>query len=276
MKDLRTRPSKGFTLIELLVVIAIIAILAAILFPVFARAREKARQTSCLNNLKQLGTGLYTYLGDYDETYPMARMSDGKPPSNDWGNYHCSSWNWKRALFSGYVKTTDVFVCPSNDYVWGHTGGTCGDFQTGGDESNKHYKPNGNKEGPLMPISYGLNGAAFHEGIPTTWGDQNRGREMAELTDPAGLIFVGESRNMHPDLYPGWAVHEIEPGKAMLNTHNNGSNFLFADTHAKWMKLAATMTPNEMWTNPTDKRGGNIMTQAQFTSLARQIPKDAK
>src|SRR5678816_1355375 len=68
MRDIRTR--KGFTLIELLVVIAIIAILAAILFPVFARAREKGRQASCMSNLKQLGMALVQYSQDYDETHP--------------------------------------------------------------------------------------------------------------------------------------------------------------------------------------------------------------
>lgn len=70
---------KGFTLIELLVVIAIIAILAAILFPVFAKAREKARQTSCLSNCKQLGLGLYMYTQDYDEMLPFNFVSDGYP-----------------------------------------------------------------------------------------------------------------------------------------------------------------------------------------------------
>ncbi|HEY3298451.1 MAG TPA: prepilin-type N-terminal cleavage/methylation domain-containing protein, partial [Armatimonadota bacterium] len=67
-----TKRNSGFTLIELLVVIAIIAILAAILFPVFAQAREKARSASCLSNEKQIGLGLMMYMQDYDETYPMA------------------------------------------------------------------------------------------------------------------------------------------------------------------------------------------------------------
>ncbi|MEI6501687.1 MAG: DUF1559 domain-containing protein [Armatimonadota bacterium] len=89
---------KGFTLIELLVVIAIIAILAAILFPVFAKAREKARQTSCLNNVKQLSVGAMMYGQDYDETV----MPSWVASPGDW-----------RLLMAPYVKNTQIFVCPS-------------------------------------------------------------------------------------------------------------------------------------------------------------------
>src|SRR5262245_40148306 len=96
----------GFTLIELLVVIAIIAILAAILFPVFAQARDKARGTSCLSNLKQIGTGLYLYLQDYDETYPLNRFDIHGPDCKPLG------YTWKDAV-SPYVKSGDVWVCPS-------------------------------------------------------------------------------------------------------------------------------------------------------------------
>src|SRR5262249_53331200 len=74
-----SRRPHGFTLIELLVVIAIIAILAAVLFPVFAKAREKARQTSCLNNVKQIATAVHLYVGDWDDTFPATRALSGDP-----------------------------------------------------------------------------------------------------------------------------------------------------------------------------------------------------
>src|ERR1700710_3138757 len=91
---------KAFTLIELLVVIAIIAILASILFPVFARARENARRASCQSNLKQLGLGFMQYTQDYDETYPT---------SNN-GHY---PWGWAGDIYP-YVKSGQVYGCPSD------------------------------------------------------------------------------------------------------------------------------------------------------------------
>src|SRR5262245_52449406 len=93
------RPQRAFTLIELLVVIAIIAILAAILFPVFAQARDKARQAVCLSNCKQLGTSINMYTQDFDETFPQGYHG---PSKNSWGK-----------VTVPYVKNMDIFTCPS-------------------------------------------------------------------------------------------------------------------------------------------------------------------
>jgi prepilin-type N-terminal cleavage/methylation domain-containing protein/prepilin-type processing-associated H-X9-DG protein len=93
--------ASGFTLIELLVVIAIIAILAAILFPVFAQAREKARQASCLSNTKQIGMGIYQYIQDFDETLPMGGVQAGT-----------INTRWPKDIYT-YIKSVGVFICPS-------------------------------------------------------------------------------------------------------------------------------------------------------------------
>src|SRR5206468_4341855 len=100
---------RGFTLIELLVVIAIIAILAAILFPVFAQARERARMSVCLSNTRQIGTGLMMYVQDYDETFPYIRFHGNGAKQGTF------TYIWKNAI-RPYVKSLDVFACPSNPY----------------------------------------------------------------------------------------------------------------------------------------------------------------
>ena len=107
MQQRRPSPRLGFTLIELLVVIAIIAILAAILFPVFAQARAKARQTACLSNTKQMGTAINMYIQDYDEMIPPRAIRDVTTGNTVEG------LSWRRLIYP-YVKSADVFTCPSN------------------------------------------------------------------------------------------------------------------------------------------------------------------
>ena len=108
---MRRRGKSAFTLIELLVAIAVIAILAVFLFPAFALAREKARQSACLSNFKQIGTAVMMYLQDWDEVYPTCRLPMFP------GGYGCASGfiSWKHAV-QPYVKNTGVYRCPSNPY----------------------------------------------------------------------------------------------------------------------------------------------------------------
>jgi prepilin-type N-terminal cleavage/methylation domain-containing protein/prepilin-type processing-associated H-X9-DG protein len=102
----------GFTLIELLVVVAIISILAAILFPVFARARENARRASCLSNMKQMGLGFMMYVQDYDDSYPFyQRTGDGSAPEG--GYWYTTTWYWMNEIYP-YVKNIQIFRCPSS------------------------------------------------------------------------------------------------------------------------------------------------------------------
>ncbi|MEI6501936.1 MAG: DUF1559 domain-containing protein [Armatimonadota bacterium] len=203
----------GFTLIELLVVIAIIAILAAILFPVFAKAREKARQSSCLSNVKQMGLAFMQYAQDYDETLPTDWVT--LPPGVAWTD----RYTW-RAMISPYIKNTQIFTCPSDTAAY--TGALAGQCQNG--EGN-------------LPGSYGDNTFHWDAGVPNPPGTLYC--KLGQIVMPAQLITVGDSSG---------GGHQISFQLNTLNTvradvgsmrHNEGCNYGFADGHAKWLKPSA-------------------------------------
>jgi len=163
----------GFTLIELLVVIAIIAILAAILFPVFARAREKARQTSCLSNLKQIGLAAQMYKGDYDERNVYDRMQTSNPaaPGGPYVSPYCGTNYWYVDILDPYMKNRQVWMCPSDNGPH-----TCVGFPDHSYEPNTEMvgaKDSGVKDpaGTIHFIEAGLNSRA-HCGDPGSYINQ--------------------------------------------------------------------------------------------------------
>lgn len=153
---------RGFTLIELLVVIAIIAILAAILFPVFARAREAARATACKSNLKQMGSAVMMYVQDYDETLPFQYnlgASTPRYPTNGTELLNTDNWGVAGDLLMPYIKNRQVFGCPSSNKP-----------TTGGNWRYEH--------------DYGWN---------TTMFLSNSGYAMANLQTPADMVFTADT-----------------------------------------------------------------------------------
>ena len=203
---------RGFTLIELLVVIAIIAILAAILFPVFAKAREKARQTSCLSNVKQIALGGVAYCQDYDERFPAHGCG--------WGN-RADQTCYASKIYP-YVKNVQIFTCPSAAYkaAIGADGNAYG--------HNLQYL--GNR---ATTITIGQ----VQSPAETIWyADATRGYIRAPyccgITTTAALCTTTPA-----------------PGDDNIDwRHNGGGNFGFVDGHAKWVKESGAIDhTNHFW-----------------------------
>ncbi len=198
---------RGFTLIELLVVIAIIAILAAILFPVFARAREKARQTSCLSNLKQIGTAEKMYEQDYDER----TTSYYNVP----GNGNATTYTWIDMLVP-YINNEQVWNCPSSSNEWRDRSG-------GG-----HY------------ATYGCNITSVGTDGPTGHPYLVCYRKIAQIQNVAGALFCADTNGA---VYTRWnsSASDNVDGNAPL--HNEGQNCVYFDGHAKWQSNQFVISP---------------------------------
>lgn len=258
------RARHAFTLIELLVVIAIIAILAAILFPVFAQAREAARASACLSNVKQVSLAILQYLQDYDEKFPVADYSNFDPNTNTkadspWGVWHYTENGWDHLVYP-YIKNAQVFKCPdASDGPAASNSNTSGSDETGGNDYMINKELSGDPEPgawtnsgfhpqklsalqfPAVTIlvaeaTYeGSTGAMGHEF--DGWGWQN-GHE-ANLNNgtqndtwglnPAQLCKEGDQKDYVND-----------SGPAPLRRHKNGSNYAFSDGHVKWYQGDAT------------------------------------
>ncbi len=196
---------KGFTLIELLVVIAIIAILAAILFPVFARAREKARQASCQSNLKQIGLAVHMYAQDYDEV--MVRGYTNTPGIS--GNYmHAPE------LLHPYIKNAQVWQCPS-------------------ESSNYSSFDHG------IRCTYGINQAQFE--VQDRRFDHSL--SLAEIDDPSGTITFIDDTNVWAGPYDPVVPADYDPDAGVPTAqtraaprHNEMFNIVFVDGHVKSQK----------------------------------------
>jgi prepilin-type N-terminal cleavage/methylation domain-containing protein/prepilin-type processing-associated H-X9-DG protein len=203
--------SAAFTLIELLVVIAIIAILAAILFPVFAQAREKARQTSCLSNEKQIMLAELQYVQDYDGTH-IHMWDFGQP------------WT---VLLDPYIKNKQVWLCPSD--AWDRGPGV----------DSVSYSMN-------FPWPY--SGWGWNPDSPQFLMSP-AGSADSTIVAPASTIFMTERPNWYHQFTQSWAAEvfhdygEFNMVGGGATQHNGGTNYAFCDGHAKWFKKDQTLKP---------------------------------
>jgi prepilin-type N-terminal cleavage/methylation domain-containing protein len=235
---------RAFTLIELLVVIAIIAILAAILFPVFAQARDKARQAACLSNCKQIGLGWTMYAQDYDESFfaQTAWNETINMGSGEWGTSYNTYIRWPFAI-APYLKNTAVYKCPSDKA----SPGTRGQVAAPGNGSSLPWY-----------VSYGPNLMIVNEGGPPV--------SMGAITKPASKIIMGEAltpfgccESWNSEYFRaanwggsdnGWSYSQMRTNVGQARTlgtttdaqmgsvtrHAYGNTAIFCDGHAKWMR----------------------------------------
>jgi len=249
MKTLVHRAKSAFTLIELLVVIAIIAILAAILFPVFGRARENARRSSCQSNLKQLGLAFAQYTQDYDEKYPMWRSLNPATGTACGNNGDCG-WATDRSsviqspLFP-YTKSSQLLQCPSESLTTLTNAPSVVGFV------DYFYNSNVGSDGS------GSCSGSFDNPVGTA------GRSLAQFDGAALTIILGDGQGHQADNWTngravcagGGLAQQMgrwDPNSTTYPLrHLEGGNYAFADGHVKWYKPTQISRDQTSDNNPT-------------------------
>lgn len=257
------RHTNAFTLIELLIVIAIIAILAAILFPVFARARENARRASCQSNLRQIGLGILQYVQDYDEVLPSAAYGNS---DNNVGSYY----RWQDAIYS-YVKSQQIFNCPS------HAAGSFGykpyKYQSGFTSTDMNTNNNGSyainslyynsQAGPVSYLDVDQLPAALQTSLaPKKLTAIGIPAETVWCFDAHGNVFFLPGVNTSADspivrTTSGYPYLSRNGSDGVVFRHLETTNVLWCDGHVKAVKidlLATKSSANNLkyFTNAND------------------------
>lgn len=252
----QSSPQKAFTLIELLTVIAIIALLAAILFPVFSRARENARRTSCQSNLRQMGTAVMQYMQDYDDVFPWSFNTLTNSPAPEGGYWSGTAangfWFWPQILYP-YHKSEQVFACPSVSL-----------YKTG---PARLYRGHYGANRLLMPINTD----------PTTSIVITNPMKASLVPSPSSVYMFMDSGNYYANSTSVQAANGSNvyvPGMGSVSgttgsitdtalqfdykngRHFNGVNVTFADGHVKWLQTARLYTEAKKNYVPAGCTGG--------------------
>jgi prepilin-type N-terminal cleavage/methylation domain-containing protein/prepilin-type processing-associated H-X9-DG protein len=277
---------RGFTLIELLVVIAIIAILAAILFPVFAKVREKARQISCLSNEKQLGLAFVQYASDYNSAWPGGQMSHtGTVPGQGWAS-----------LVYPYIKSTAVYKCPDDptgpdggnvpvsyafnsnaagnqfqgqfiantDSGFNAPANTVALFEVNGVTANigTNYSVSASGDGAsqLLTTPTVDNASLADDGLDASSVTTGAaGVSLAFATSLMGgyNLETGILSTIDPTIYGEW-------NSTIGGIHTGGSNFLMADGHSKWLRGSQVSSGTDATTSNTNQTAGSVAASTDF------------